>query len=272
MRVLLEPAAGPAPASKALAEAARITSTGASTCLVSVHESAVVPLGTYETAQSRSCLPPALVAAAESALAGRSSREFTTGQGLSRMRAFIHFLAPPPHLLICGAGPDAQPVAAAARALGWRVSVVDHRPAYADPHRFPGVRLVLAEPGALADSVDLQRCHAVVVMSHHLPSDVAYLRVLSAVQAPGYIGLLGPSARRRRVVEELGRTAKGWASRLQGPAGFDIGASTPEAIALAIVAQVHAWLADRPVAHPQQLAGEAQPPLPPSMALPSTST
>jgi xanthine/CO dehydrogenase XdhC/CoxF family maturation factor len=45
---------------------------------------------------------------------------------------------------------------------------------------------------------------------------------------------------------------------LRGPVGLDIGASTPESIALAIVSEVHAWLADRAVARPQQ----SFPPLP----------
>jgi xanthine/CO dehydrogenase XdhC/CoxF family maturation factor len=97
-----------------------------------------------------------------------------------------------------------------------------------------------------------------MVMSHHLASDLAYLRVLSAAHGPGYVGLLGPSARRRRLVDELGAAAEGLTPRLRGPVGLDIGAATPEAIALAIVSQVHAWLAGPPVARPQQ----ALPPLP----------
>jgi xanthine/CO dehydrogenase XdhC/CoxF family maturation factor len=271
MRVLLEPAGPGTPANEALAEAARITAAGAATCLVSVHESPRAPLGSYGMGDAASFLPAPLTAAAESALAEGSSRSFTSGQGPARTRAFIHVLAPPPHLLLCGAGPDAQPVAAAGRALGWRVSVVDHRPAYADPHRFPGARVVRAEPDALAESVDLRRCHAVVVMSHHLPSDVAYLRVLSAA-APEYIGLLGPAARRRRVLQELGPGAEGLGARLRGPVGIDIGAATPEAIALAIVAEVHAWLAGRAVACPQQPGKAPVPPFPRSMALPERST
>jgi xanthine/CO dehydrogenase XdhC/CoxF family maturation factor len=130
--------------------------------------------------------------------------------------------------------------------------VVDHRPAYADPQGFPGARVVLAEPGALRETVDLERCHAVVVMSHHLASDIAYLRALAAADSPAYVGLLGPSARRRRIMDEIGPSAKSLSARLRGPVGLDIGAVTPEAIALAIVSQVHAWLAGRVVAPPQQ--------------------
>jgi xanthine dehydrogenase accessory factor len=237
MRVLLEPLNGTGLAAAALADAGRITSAGAPTCLVSVHESTQLPLGTYSLAS----LPPSLAAAAAASLAESASRAIVSST--ERLRAFVQYLAPPPHLLICGAGPDAQPVVAAARAMRWRVTVVDHRPAYADERRFPGAHVVLCAASALRDAVDLERCHAVVVMSHHLASDVAYLRALSAAGVPDYVGLLGPAARRRRIAEELGTLAEGLAPRLRGPVGIDIGAVTPEAIALAIVSEAHAWLA-----------------------------
>jgi xanthine/CO dehydrogenase XdhC/CoxF family maturation factor len=83
-------------------------------------------------------------------------------------------------------------------------------------------------------------------MSHHLPSDVAYLRELAEAGVPDYVGLLGPSARRRRIAEELGDASEKLRSRLHGPVGFDIGAVTPEGIALAIISEIHAWLAESP--------------------------
>jgi xanthine dehydrogenase accessory factor len=256
MRVLLEPANAADAAAAALSAAGRITAAGSATCLICVHESSDVPLGTYSTAPGARPLPPALAVAARSALAERASREVVIGDGPKRLRAFVQFLAPPAHLLLCGAGPDAQPVAAAARALGWRVTVVDHRPAYADARAFPGARVVRADPGALRDTVDLAGCHAVVVMSHHLASDLAYLGALAAEPEPSYIGLLGPLARRRRLMAELGPAAAALSARLVGPVGLDIGACTPEAIALAIVSEVHAWLCGLPVARSQHRAGE----------------
>lgn len=242
MRVLLEPAHAASPAAAALTVAGQATRAGVPTFLVAVHESRQLPLGTYSAAS----LPPVLVAAAKQSLADASSSEIVIDQGDERLRAFVQYLAPPPHLLICGAGPDAQPVVAAARAMEWRVSVVDHRPAYADAQRFPGAKVILADAHALHAAVDLRLCHAVVVMSHHLVSDVAYLRELSVAGVPAYVGLLGPLARRQRIAQELGAQADGLRSRLRGPVGIDIGALTPEAIALAIVGQVHAWLAGRP--------------------------
>jgi xanthine dehydrogenase accessory factor len=243
MRVLLEPAGPGTPAAATLAAAGRATQAGAPVSLVLVHDSLATRLGSYLADPT---LPPALVAAADQALADRSSRAFDSGSGPTRTRAYIQFLAPPPHLLICGAGPDAQPVVRIARELGWRISIVDHRPAFALPARFPGANVRLANPKSLGSEIDLAHCHAAVVMSHHLNSDQSYLRELAQAGAPGYIGLLGPSARRARLMDGLSSVAEKLHSRLRGPAGLDIGAATPEGIALSIVAQIHAWLAGRP--------------------------
>jgi xanthine/CO dehydrogenase XdhC/CoxF family maturation factor len=258
MRVLLEPAGPGSLASPALAAAGRSTAAGRAAALVAVHESGEVPLGTYG---DPALLSPALASAAVRTLEDRASRAVDLPGTYSHTRAFVQFLAPPPHLLLCGAGPDAVPVAATAHALGWRVSVVDHRPAYALPERFPGATVLRGDARDLASRIPLDQCHAAVVMSHHLASDVAYLRALAAAGVPDYVGLLGPAARRRRIAQELGTAAGQLQFRLRGPVGIDIGAVTPEGIALAIVSQIHAWLArPHPVkdANRQRLA-ERQP-------------
>jgi xanthine/CO dehydrogenase XdhC/CoxF family maturation factor len=164
-------------------------------------------------------------------------------------RSLEAFLAPvelPPSLLLCGAGPDAIPVYGFAAALGWRVTVYDHRPAYAERSFFPdATRVVLGRPGELGENLKPEQFDAAVIMSHHLPSDIEYLRLLCA-SPPRFIGVLGPPSRRQRLFAEVGDAASRIASRIHGPVGLDIGAGTPESIALAIVAQVHAVLAGRP--------------------------
>ena len=242
MRILLEPADLGSPAAAALAAAGQTTQTGQATSLVSVHESANLPLGTYAAAPP---LPSSLIQAAAQSLSEGASRGIDWEVGGRRTRAFVQFLAPPPHLLICGAGPDAQPVVSAARALGWRVSVVDHRPAYVVAADFPGAQITLCDPRSLREGVAVERCHAAVVMSHHLASDATYLRELALAGVPAYVGLLGPEARRSRLAQELGSVAESLKFRVRGPVGIDIGAVTPEGIALAIVSQIHAWLAGR---------------------------
>jgi xanthine/CO dehydrogenase XdhC/CoxF family maturation factor len=247
MRVLLEPAGPGSRAAAALAAAGRTTQAGQATSLVAVHESTDLPLGTYEAAPP---LPSLLIQAGMRSVTERASRVVDWQDGGRRSRAFVQFLAPPPHLLICGAGPDAQPVVAAARALGWRATVVDHRPAYAEPARFAGAAVRLAAASSLHAVVDIEQCHAAVVMSHHLASDAAYLRELAEAGKPAYVGLLGPEARRNRLAKELGASAEKLRGRIRGPVGIDIGAVSPEGIALAIVSQIHAWLASRPIGEP----------------------
>jgi xanthine dehydrogenase accessory factor len=78
-------------------------------------------------------------------------------------------------------------------------------------------------------------------MSHHLPSDLKYLRALAATRIP-YIGLLGPAARRERLLADLQADAQRIRPRLHSPVGLDLGGRTPESIALSIVAEVHAFL------------------------------
>jgi xanthine/CO dehydrogenase XdhC/CoxF family maturation factor len=127
------------------------------------------------------------------------------------------------------------------------VTVVDHRAAYALADCFPGAEVRLADPQSLRSVVDLDGCHAVVVMSHHLPSDTIYLHELAEAGVPAYVGLLGPTARRNRLARELGPWADKLQSRIRGPVGIDLGAVSPEGIALAIVSQIHAWLAGRSI-------------------------
>jgi xanthine dehydrogenase accessory factor len=160
----------------------------------------------------------------------------------ARWKLLLLPLSLPPRLLLLGAGPDALPVVDLAARLHWRVTLVDHRPAYAVPSHFPlAERVLLARPEEVAQALDLEHFTAAVVMSHHLPSDLEYLRALSA-SSLAYVGLLGPRARREKLLSELGPEAQHLRPRLRAPVGFNLGGRTPEAIALAIVAEVHAFV------------------------------
>jgi xanthine/CO dehydrogenase XdhC/CoxF family maturation factor len=160
--------------------------------------------------------------------------------GSGRIRVLYTSVAPLPRLLVLGAGPDAPPLVEIANRLGWRVTVLDHRPAYLERSDLRGAeRTKLVEPAKLAATVKLGRYDAAVVMSHHLATDRAYLAQLAASPIP-YIGLLGPAVRRDRLLADLGATAAQLRSRLHAPVGLPIGANTPESIALAIAAELHA--------------------------------
>lgn len=149
-------------------------------------------------------------------------------------------VAMPTRLLVLGAAPDAMPLVEMAGLLDWHVTVLDHRPAYASAERFARAKRVAVRPAeALTEELGCARYGAAVVMSHHLPSDEHYLRALAESDV-SYVGLLGPARRRARLMHALGELASALEGRLYGPVGLDIGASTPESIALSIVAEIQA--------------------------------
>lgn len=177
--------------------------------------------------------------------AARERRSASVSIQNERGETFVVHAERTPTLLICGAGPDAEPVCAFAAALGWRVTLVDHRPAYVDAARFPGAERVLrVDAESLASAVTLAEFDAAIVMSHHLVADGRYLSALADCDI-GYVGLLGPAARRERLFAELGDRAGRLRPRLRAPVGLDLGGRSPEAIALSIVAEVQAVLHGR---------------------------
>jgi len=157
----------------------------------------------------------------------------------------VYRAEPPPRLLVLGGGLDAEPIVQFARQLGWRCSLVDHRPAYIERGCFDGAESVTCIPAAgLAEAFDLNDFDLAIVMSHHLESDRIYLQQL-AHTGIGYIGLLGPVHRRQRLLADLGGLAALLKDRLRGPAGLDIGGRGPPPIALSVVAEMQQYLNSR---------------------------
>ncbi|MGV3614206.1 MAG: XdhC family protein [Fimbriimonas sp.] len=147
------------------------------------------------------------------------------------LRGFVERIEPPHPLVIFGAGHDAVPLARQAKALGWHVTVVDSRAAYACPDRFPDADRILVAPPA--QRVTMEAGTSAVVMTHNFAHDAAILRWVEA----DYLGVLGPRSRTQRLLEETGR----FPEEIRGPIGLDLGAETPEEIAVAIVAEILAW-------------------------------
>jgi xanthine/CO dehydrogenase XdhC/CoxF family maturation factor len=158
------------------------------------------------------------------------------------IRALCAPLKPIPRLLVLGGGLDAVPLVNMAAEIGWRVTVADHRPAYIERNVFGAAESALiVEPDRLSASLALARFDAIVVMSHHLATDERYLAELA--DYPGsYLGLLGPPARKTRLLTALGELGAGLEARLHGPVGLDIGADSAETIALSILAEMQARL------------------------------
>lgn len=163
----------------------------------------------------------------------------------ARVQVFYDAVRPPWRLLVIGGGDDAAPLVQCAKLLGWRVTVVDYRPAYAKPERFTSAdEVCLSPPEQLAEHLDLSQFKALVLMTHHIDYDSRYLAALRGSRIR-FIGLLGPARRRDRLLRHLGEDAEHLAYRVFGPVGLDIGAETPAEIAVSIMAGIHAELTGR---------------------------
>ena len=168
-------------------------------------------------------------------------------------------LEPPVAVLLFGAGADAVPFVRIASELGWRVAVYDHRPAFLTDERFPSAKkLVLLDPQESPKDLPKPPRTAAVIMTHNYARDRQILpQLLSSEFA--YIGMLGPKRRTEQLLEELAAAGKNFTDeqlgRLYAPVGLDIGADTPEAIALAIVGEIQSVLKARDGGHLRERQG-----------------
>ena len=137
--------------------------------------------------------------------------------------AFVQALPPPIQLIIFGDGPDSSPLRSLGEILGWRV-----------------IQLECADD-LLLQSTDERT--AAVVKSHNYGRDFVALRHLLQLGLR-YVGLLGPRQRRDQLLNTLLDTGVAIDSELFAPAGFDLGAETPEEIALAIVSEIQSVFAE----------------------------
>ncbi len=173
----------------------------------------------------------------------------TYPRGGGHIRVFFEVVTPPLPLVIFGAGPDAVPLVDSAKMLGWNVTVIDHRPAYATKNNIPGAdSVVLSEPERFMGRVQLSQRHVAVIMTHNFDKDKKLLKLLLTSQAR-YVGLLGPKSKLQTVLQNLEKEgfkpSKEQLSKLHAPIGLDIAAETPEEIAFSIVSEIKAVLGGR---------------------------
>ncbi|MBI4500684.1 MAG: XdhC family protein [Gemmatimonadetes bacterium] len=154
---------------------------------------------------------------------------------------FIESLMPPPQLVLFGAGDDARPLAQFASDVGFRVIVVDKRPAYLTVERFPAAAaLVDSRADALERRLTLDPTCYTVVMTHSFFDDQAFVRLLLP-SAVSYIGMLGPRQRTERILQILGRERPldpSQRDRIYGPVGLDIGTDGAEQVALSVLSEI----------------------------------
>lgn len=156
-------------------------------------------------------------------------------------------IAPPNRLVIFGAGADAVPVIRIASELGWSVEVIG-RDCTQTNHFHEACSVEAWSPEQAAKKVVPDETTAVLLMTHNFNDDCDLLRFL-LLSAASYVGVIGPKRRLDKLLEGLQNN--GYApsadelSRLYGPAGFDIGAESPEEIALSIICEIQAVLNGR---------------------------
>jgi xanthine dehydrogenase accessory factor len=157
---------------------------------------------------------------------------------------FFDVVVPPPALFIFGAGDDARPLFRFAKELGWHVSVADPRRAFATADRFSGAHALHVAPASELVAHAAPPADALaVVMTHHYIHDVPILADL--LRRPlAYVGLLGPRKRAEKILADL-HLPPGDLARLHAPVGLDLGAETPEDVALSILAEMRAVLGRR---------------------------
>src|ERR1041384_1026001 len=162
---------------------------------------------------------------------------------------FIEYIAPPVPLVVFGAGHDAAPLIRFAKELGWHVTVVDHRAASSKLAQFSVAdNVIVARPQEAAGLVPIDKDTAAVLMTHNYAIDLELAEFL--LRSPArYVGMLGPRSRAERMLADLSRIGVDAGARAMkrayAPIGIDIGAETPEEIALSIIAEICAVLAGR---------------------------
>ncbi len=185
--------------------------------------------------QGEGDLPPDLAEAAAHALATDDAFTIDTADG----PVFVQPTNPPLRLFVVGAVHIAEALAQMASLLGYDVTLIDPRAAFARAERWPGVRVRTEWPDEVLDAASLDHRAAVVTLTHDPKIDDPAL--VSALKSPAfYIGALGSGkthgSRLRRLAEQ-GFSQEPLA-RVHGPVGLRIGARTPAEIAASIVAQI----------------------------------
>jgi len=164
------------------------------------------------------------------------------------LQVFQQQMEPCFRLLIIGAEHDAVQLSTYAALTGWEVTVCTIPTEEKTVHDFPGAeRMQVTTPEEL-DVTEIDNQTAIVLMTHSYAKDLQYLMALKNA-VPAYIGFLGPISRREKLlsefIEQYPEVSEAFLERIYGPAGLDIGAKTPEEIAVAIIAEILAVLRKR---------------------------
>ena len=180
----------------------------------------------------------ALAHAVAAAVAGRASTHPASLRLPARggeTDVLVEPVAPPHRLVVIGGNTAALALAPVTDLLGWHIVVVDQDPGRLHAERLPpGALAVCASPATVREAVALDAHTSVIVMTHNVEQDIAYLGALRDSPA-AYIGALGSRERAERMRDDA-RFAD--VRQLHAPAGLDIGSETPTEIALSVAAEI----------------------------------
>lgn len=159
------------------------------------------------------------------------------------LEIFIEPARPEPRLLIAGSGYVAQALARLAGPLGWRVALVDDRSEFTRSADLPAsVEISVAEIAPWLNERDPDPMTAIVIVTRGHRADEDALRAALATSA-GYVGMIGSPSKVRAIFRRLlrARTPRPTLERVHAPIGMDLGAATPDEIALSIAAELLQW-------------------------------
>lgn len=154
-------------------------------------------------------------------------------------KVFLTVYVPAPQLVIIGAVHISQALAPIGSLLGYDVTIVDPRTAFASPERFPDVKVIAEWPDKALPSLNVDRYTAFVALTHDPKiDDPGLLHALA--RDCFYVGALGSRKTHGRRVERLKAAGLSEAAiaRIAAPIGLNIGAVSPAEIAVAIIAQI----------------------------------
>jgi xanthine dehydrogenase accessory factor len=208
-------------------------------------ESALIDVGTRFcldsdfSSSSGSVLSAAVARECESAIRERTARSIAIVDDDARFDVLVEAVIPPPHVFVFGAGLDALPVVESVLRLGWNATVWEPHTRIDSRARFASTEASFVagtQLDAMKKKIDGCDQALAIVMGHNVDQDRAALSMLLGSQAR-YIGILGPRHRTQKLIDSSASVLEN-DPRIHSPIGLDLGAETPEEIALSIAAEM----------------------------------
>ena len=205
------------------------------------------------TRELHECEPALRAALASLVSAARQTAHPVQGQavvGDRTVNCLIDPLVPPVSLVLIGAGRGAEAFATIADSLGWRVTLIDHRPFVLQSLSLPDqVQRVAARAADGLEHITTDARTAVALLTHQFAIDAEWLARLLPLPI-GYVGVLGSRQRAAQLMDSLREEGLTITPRMEeilhAPIGLDLGGESPESIALSAVAEIEAIVHGRP--------------------------